>query len=121
MAVSIFACFLPAIRSANAAPMLLCTVASAAINPTGDIAELSLPFNVVEGALVAAHFGKGGCVLVDKSNANPAIVLAALKGKSYWHISRHGIFTGTNASPNHWRATSDCRRARSIDNRRRPS
>src|SRR5262249_6699179 len=65
---------------------------AAAINPSGDIPELALPFTEVEGALVAAHFRQVPRVVLDKSNATTHLVLAALKGKSYWHISSHGQF-----------------------------
>ena len=70
---------------------------AAAINPTGDIPKLALPFTEVEGALVASHFGQLPRVVLDKSNATPRIVLAALKGKTYWHISSHGQFDWENA------------------------
>lgn len=52
-----------------------------AVNPTGDIPSLSLPFAEIEGALVASHFVNS--VTLDKSDATPALVLAALQDKSY--------------------------------------
>jgi CHAT domain-containing protein len=66
---------------------------AAAINPTGEIADLALPFTEIEGDLVAAaHFAAKARIKLDKSTATPDLVLAALKDKSYWHISSHGRF-----------------------------
>ncbi|HVR56266.1 MAG TPA: CHAT domain-containing protein [Pseudolabrys sp.] len=64
----------------------------AVVNPTGDIPKLDLPFAEIEGALVASHFDGDHLISLDKSNATPAAVLAALRGKTYWHFSTHGSF-----------------------------
>ena len=69
---------------------------AAAVNPTGNIPKLSLPFAEIEGVLVAAHFTGRPMISLDKSNATPDAVLAALKGKSYWHFSSHGFFDWKN-------------------------
>ena len=68
-----------------------------AVNPTGDIRKLNLPFAEIEGALVASHFSGKPEIELDKSNASPDAVLAALKGKSYWHFSSHGSFDWNDA------------------------
>jgi CHAT domain-containing protein len=60
---------------------------AAVINPTGD-----LVFAPIEGALVAAHFKPEQRTLLDHSGGTPGTVLAALKGKTHWHFSTHGIF-----------------------------
>jgi CHAT domain-containing protein len=65
---------------------------AAAMNPTGNIPKLNLPFAEIEGALVASHFAGKPLVLLGKSDATPRDVLAALKGKTYWHFSSHGFF-----------------------------
>jgi CHAT domain-containing protein len=64
----------------------------AVVNPTGDIPKLDLPFAEIEGALVTSHFDGDQLILLDESNATPAAVLAALRGKTYWHFSTHGSF-----------------------------
>jgi hypothetical protein len=65
---------------------------AAAVNPTGD-----LPFTETESALVAAHFSGKPQTLLGRSNASPEAVLAALKGKTYWHFSSHGFFDWSDA------------------------
>lgn len=70
---------------------------AAIVNPTGDIARLDLPFTEIEGALVARHFVGRPLIRLDKANATPKVVLAALKGKSYWHFSSHGFFDWSDA------------------------
>ena len=62
---------------------------AAAINPTGD-----LVFTDIEGAVVVQHFARMSRSLIsfDKSNAEPEVVVAALKGRSYWHFASHGNF-----------------------------
>ena len=67
---------------------------AAAINPTGEIRRLALPFTEVEGALVAAHFARmvRSPIRFDKSNAEPEVVVAGLKGRSHWHFASHGRF-----------------------------
>ena len=68
-----------------------------AVNPTGDIPELSLPFTEVEGAIVASCFKGKPLVKLDRSSATPDVVLAGLKGKSYWHFASHGLFNWDDA------------------------
>jgi CHAT domain-containing protein len=70
---------------------------AAAINPTGEIPGLALPFTEIEGALVARHFAGKQTIILDKSTASPELVLEALKGKSYWHFSSHGKFDLSDA------------------------
>ena len=70
---------------------------AAVINPTGLIPRLALPFTETEGILVAAHFKPAATIVLDKSNASPEAVLAALKDKSYWHFSSHGFFDWSDA------------------------
>jgi hypothetical protein len=67
------------------------------VNPAGDIRALNLPFAEIEGALVAVHFAGQPEIQLDKSNVLPEAVLAALKGKSYWHFSSHGRFDWNDA------------------------
>jgi CHAT domain-containing protein len=69
----------------------------AAVNPTGELPDMGLPFTEVEGALVARHFAARPQTILDKTNAAPAAVLAALKGKTYWHFSSHGAFDWVDA------------------------
>jgi CHAT domain-containing protein len=75
-------------RISKAAP----TTLAAIINPTGD-----LPGTEKEGAIVASHFARGARTLVAGSVATPEAVLAALKGKTYWHFASHGAFDWTDA------------------------
>ncbi|MEI9899404.1 MAG: CHAT domain-containing protein [Hyphomicrobium sp.] len=60
---------------------------AAAINPTGD-----LPGTDREGALVASYFTPADRSVLHGAAATPDAVLAALKGKSYWHFASHGTF-----------------------------
>jgi CHAT domain-containing protein/tetratricopeptide (TPR) repeat protein len=68
-----------------------------AINPTGLIPDLALPFTETEGAMVKSHFESAAAIVLDKSTATPEAVLNALKGKSYWHFSSHGFFDWNDA------------------------
>ncbi len=68
-----------------------------AVNPTGDIPKLSLPFTEVEGAIVASRFKGKPLVKLDRTSATPDVVLAGLKGKSYWHFASHGLFDWNDA------------------------
>jgi len=61
------------------------------INPTAD-----LPFTEAEGTLVARHFPPNTILRLDQDSATTASVLSALKGKSHWHFSTHGIFSPDN-------------------------
>jgi CHAT domain-containing protein len=70
---------------------------TAAVNPTGLIPRLALPFTETEGILVAAHFNSAATVMLDKFNASPGLTLEALKNKSYWHFSSHGFFDWDDA------------------------
>jgi CHAT domain-containing protein/tetratricopeptide (TPR) repeat protein len=67
---------------------------AAIINPTGD-----LPGTESEGALVASHFASGARIVLKGEAATSDAVLAALKGKTYWHFASHGTFTW--ADPRH--------------------
>jgi len=68
-----------------------------AVNPTGDIPGLGLPYTEVEGALVASRFKGKPLVKLDRTSATPDVVLAGLKGKSYWHFASHGLFDWDDA------------------------
>jgi CHAT domain-containing protein len=68
-----------------------------AVNPTGDLRGYDLPFAEIEGMLVAAHFSGKLETTLDRSNASPEAVLAALKDRSYWHFSSHGAFDWNDA------------------------
>jgi CHAT domain-containing protein len=68
-----------------------------AVNPTGDLRGYDLPFAEIEGKLVAAHFSGKLETTLDRSNASPEAVLAALKDRSYWHFSSHGAFDWNDA------------------------
>ena len=63
-----------------------------AADPTGD-----LEFAEDEGSIVASHFDPAARVTLRKSEATPEAVLAALKGKTYWHFATHGSFSWTDA------------------------
>ena len=60
---------------------------AAVVNPTGD-----LPFTVVEGALVESHFASGRKFVVREGAATTSAVIAALRGRDYWHFASHGTF-----------------------------
>jgi CHAT domain-containing protein len=68
-----------------------------AVNPTGDIPGLGLPYTEVEGALVASRFKGKPLIKLDRTSATPDVVLAGLKGKSYWHFASHGLFDWDDA------------------------
>ena len=61
------------------------------------IPRLNLPYTEVEGAAVAARFKGKPLVKLDRSSATPEVVLAGLKGKSYWHFASHGLFDWDDA------------------------
>jgi len=65
---------------------------AAIVNPTGD-----LPFTETESAFIAQHFPTSRQTRLDDDTALPSNVLAALKGKSYWHFASHGKFDWSNA------------------------
>src|SRR5215471_17840725 len=60
---------------------------AAIVNPTKD-----LPFTAVEGALVESRFAPDRRLAVAETAATRQAVLAALKGRDYWHFSSHGYF-----------------------------
>jgi CHAT domain-containing protein len=60
---------------------------AAIVNPTKD-----LPFTAVEGALVESRFTPDRRLAVAETAATRQAVLAALKGRDYWHFSSHGYF-----------------------------
>jgi CHAT domain-containing protein/tetratricopeptide (TPR) repeat protein len=60
---------------------------AAVVNPTGD-----LPASEPEGGLVASLFPAKARVVLEGPAATPEEVLAALKGRSYWHFASHGTF-----------------------------
>ena len=63
-----------------------------AVDPTGD-----LQYTEVEGAFVATRFKGMPLVKLDQYSATPDVVLAGLKGKSYWHFASHGLFDWDDA------------------------
>jgi len=65
---------------------------AAIINPTGDLEATE-----AEGELVASHFTPDKRIVVKGNAATPDAVLAALRGKSYWHFASHGQFSWTDA------------------------
>jgi CHAT domain-containing protein/tetratricopeptide (TPR) repeat protein len=73
---------------ANSRPASLAAV----VNPTGD-----LPGTEKEGALVAAHFATADRTVLEGGAATPGAVIAALKGKTYWHFASHGTFSWGDA------------------------
>lgn len=60
---------------------------TAVVNPTGD-----LPYTELESALVASRFAADGRRSLVAKDATSDAVLAALKGREYWHFSSHGFF-----------------------------
>jgi CHAT domain-containing protein len=65
---------------------------AAIINPTGDLAGTEK-----EGAIVASHFANTARTLLQTQAATPDAVLAALKGRTYWHFASHGKFSWQDA------------------------
>ena len=65
---------------------------AAVVNPLGD-----LPGTDKEGALVASYFPSKARTVRDHAAATPEAVLAALKGRSYWHSATHGTFSWDDA------------------------
>lgn len=63
---------------------------AAVVNPTGDLAGTEK-----EGKLVASHFPVNARTLLEREQASPNAVLAALKG--HWHFASHGSFSWDNA------------------------
>lgn len=57
------------------------------INPTGD-----LPGTEKEGAIVASHFSEDERAVLAGDAASADAVLAALRGRRYWHFASHGTF-----------------------------
>jgi CHAT domain-containing protein/tetratricopeptide (TPR) repeat protein len=62
------------------------------VNPTGD-----LPGTEKEGRLVASHFRAVARTVRARAEASPEKVLAALRGRSYWHFASHGTFSWEDA------------------------
>jgi CHAT domain-containing protein len=60
---------------------------AAIVNPTED-----LPYTTLEGALVESRFTADRRFAVASKAATRPAVLAALKGRDYWHFSSHGYF-----------------------------
>jgi CHAT domain-containing protein/tetratricopeptide (TPR) repeat protein len=75
-------------RIAAAAPATLAAV----VNPTGDLEDTEK-----EGQLVASHFPARARTVLEGAAATPEAVLAALKGRSYWHFASHGSFSWEDA------------------------
>jgi CHAT domain-containing protein/tetratricopeptide (TPR) repeat protein len=75
-------------RIAGAAPATLAAV----VNPTGDLEDTEK-----EGQLVASHFPARARTVLEGAAATPEAVLAALKGRSYWHFASHGSFSWEDA------------------------
>jgi CHAT domain-containing protein len=73
---------------AKAPPATLAVV----VNPTGD-----LPAAEQEGRLVASLFPAKARAVLEGSEATTEAVLAALKGRSYWHFASHGTFAWGDA------------------------
>jgi len=65
---------------------------AAIINPTEDLLGTEK-----EGKLVASYFKEGDRTVLARAAATPEAVLAALKGKSYWHFASHGTFSRDDA------------------------
>ena len=75
-------------RIAGRAPATLAAI----VNPTGD-----LPAAAQEGKAVASHFAAEARTVLEGADATPEAVLAALKGRSYWHFASHGTFDWKDA------------------------
>lgn len=79
---------IPSLRALGRSDAAVQPTLGAVINPTGD-----LPFTPVEGALVAGRFTPMARIVMEQQTATAADgVLAALAGRSYWHLSGHGNF-----------------------------
>lgn len=66
---------------------------AAVVNPTGD-----LPGAEKEGAIVASHFSNDARTVLKGGDATIPAVLAALRGKAYWHFATHGTFAWQDVS-----------------------
>ncbi len=80
------------LAATRAAAMASTPSLAEAVNPTGD-----LPSAEVEGAIVASHFKDRPLIKLDHASAAPDVVLAGLKGKTYWHFASHGQFDWNDA------------------------
>ena len=65
---------------------------AAVVNPTGDLAGAEK-----EGHIVASHFSATARTVLERDAATSHAVLAALKGKTYWHFASHGTFSWEDA------------------------
>ena len=65
---------------------------AAIVNPTGDLAGTEK-----EGHIVASHFPATARAVLERDAATSGAVLAALKGKAYWHFASHGTFSWDDA------------------------
>jgi CHAT domain-containing protein/tetratricopeptide (TPR) repeat protein len=65
---------------------------AAVVNPTGD-----LEGSEKEGKIVASHFPDQARTVLERAQASPEAVLAALKGKTHWHFASHGTFSWRDA------------------------
>src|SRR5262249_2485324 len=70
---------------------------AAVVNPTKDIPVWNLPAAEQEGKLVASYFRAPARTVLEGSEATAETVLAALKGRSYWHFATHGEFSWKDA------------------------
>jgi CHAT domain-containing protein len=75
-------------KSITSAPATLAAV----VNPTGD-----LEGSEKEGKIVASHFPDKARTVLERAQASPEAVLAALKGKTHWHFASHGTFSWGDA------------------------
>ncbi len=83
----VYAPTLAAFASARDADKPRSATLAAVINPTGDLAGTE-----TEGAIVASYFASGARTLLQREAATSDAVIAALKGRTYWHFASHGTF-----------------------------
>ena len=74
--------------SARSTPATLAAV----VNPTGDLKGAEK-----EGKVVASYFRPDARTVLERTQASPEAVLAALKGKTHWHFASHGSFSWDDA------------------------
>jgi CHAT domain-containing protein len=88
--------YAPSLEALAAAQALIAKQAPASlaaiINPTGDLAGTEK-----EGAFVASHFASSARTILKNRAATPNAVLAALRGRTYWHFATHGEFSWQDA------------------------
>lgn len=67
------------------------------VNPAWDDPDSSF-FSEIGGALVWQHFTGASSSRLDKMNADPGTILAALSNRTHWHFATHGFYSWKDPS-----------------------